>query len=666
MSVKYTRNPELVVLQRRLFAPAYMGPGKWVIYDTSTRRSHLAVRSEDDLRTKDIPRIIKYLINERAGSYDLSDSTVNQLVQAGLVVQKETEPSNDYARSFLSRFQQVVHNYPFVDYSSPHAFQFDRELMAEYADESNMPSIWTKRAGPSIALPEVSWPDLDPCVRGEKFDLRAMSAVLRFSFGQIGTFRVPGGVRVRKANPSGGAKHPTEAWLAVRKAWSGLQPATYVYDAQNHALVQTDLPILCRPQLSLSIRSRLERAMWRYRDPRSSRAVLFDAGHVIENVLILLRLFGTDAVLRPGRLLCSFSSDSFREPELGRIDISLDNNPSEKFDPDPGNTPSSRIVTDADVSEPLVLNPLAYFTLKDGGLTGNLVYPENRRVDINPIEFSILTHCIPSSRGEPSRPRDRYTTTNDVLDAVPGSLESSIDRLEKNNLLLRRTRGKFLWSEVRRWAEKGWYLPVLAWAEVTSSQGLATQDERESDNKNSMSGFRDVATPLRNRVTTRCFSDQQIPAERLRSIIADSFNVESDASAAFLFVAPFNISGLARETLHRWDDTSKKLVLIGRSITRAAIVRVTIGQGWVRNCAAMIWLLSTVDIDSPENYVSPHILLGRIAQRLALLSTADGLGVFQTPATLDRDLASLLGRDPTPESLSYTVAIGATVGRAAG
>ncbi len=658
MSLAYVRSPYLIVLQRRLFAPTYIGPGKWVIYDTSTRRSHLAVRNANDAQTKDIPRVMKCLIDERSGSDHLPDTVIDQLVRAGLMVQGETQPSRDRVDNFLSRFQQVVYDYPFVDYSSPQAFQFDRALMAEYADESEMPSVWTKRTGTPIALPEVSWADLESRGRDEEFNLKSLSAVLRFSFGQIGSFRVPGGERVRKANPSGGAKHPTEAWLEVGKAWGDLQRGMYAYDAQNHALVQTDMPISGRTGLNLSVRSRLERAMWRYRDPRSSRAVLFDAGHVIENVLIVLCLFGTDAILRSGRLLRDFSPDDLREPELGSIDILLDSDPPRKFDLDHVGNGLNAVETDP--SESHVLNPLVYFTLKNGGLVANMAYPENRRVDINPVEFSILTHCIPSSRGEPCRPGDRYTTTKDILDAVPGSSEADIERLEKNDLLLGRMRGKVLWPEVRRWAEKGWYLPLLAWAEASNSAGHAFRGERESNNGNSMSGFSNVATPLRERVTTRSFSDQQIAVERLRSIIADSLNVESDISVASLFVAPLKISGLTREIVHHWDAASNDFVSVGRSVTPDDIVRVTIGQGWVRNCAAMIWLLSKVDVNSPENYVSPHILLGRIAQRLALLSTADELGVFQTPATLDRDLANLLGQETTPESLIYTVAIGAT------
>lgn len=658
MSLAYARNPYLIVLQRRLLAPTYIGPGKWVIYDTSTRRSHLAVRNSNDVQTKDIPRVMKYLIDERSSSDHLPNTVIDQLVRAGLMVQGEAQQSRNRVDNFLSRFQQVVYDYPFVDYSSPQAFQFDRALMAEYADESEMPSAWTKRVGTPMTLPEVSWTDLEPRGQDEEFNLKSLSAVLRFSFGQIGSFRVPGGERVRKTNPSGGAKHPTEAWLEVGKAWGGLQRGMYAYDAQNHALAQADIPTSGRTGLNLSVRSRLERAMWRYRDPRSSRAALFDAGHVIENLLIILSLLRTDAILRSGRLLRDFSPDDFREPELGSIDILLDGEPPRKFDLD--HVGNGLNTVEADASEPHASNPLVYFTLKNGGLVGNMVYPENRRVDINPVEFSILTHCIPSSRGEPCRPGDRYTTTKDILDAVPGSSEADIERLEKNGLLLGWMRGKVLWPEVRRWTEKGWYLPLLAWAEASNFVRHAFSVEPESNNRNSMSGFINVATPLRERVTTRSFSDQQIAVERLRSIVADSLNVESKISVASLFVAPLKISGLTQEVLHHWDTTSNDFVPAGRSVTPDDIVRVTIGQGWVHNCAAMIWLLSKVDVSAPENYVSPHIFLGRIAQRLALLSTADELGVFQTPATLDRDLANLLGQETTPESLIYAVAIGAT------
>ncbi|GAB3475454.1 hypothetical protein GCM10027521_05280 [Amycolatopsis cihanbeyliensis] len=536
--------------------------------------------------------------------------------------------------------------------------------MAEYADESEMPSIWTKRTGKSITLPDVSWSDLEAGTQGRDFDLNGLASVLRFSFGQIGSFRVPGGERVRKANPSGGAKHPTEGWLEMGHSWCGIQPGTYFYDPENHALVQTETqtPASAGAGLTLSVRSRLERAMWRYRDPRSSRAVLFDAGHVIENLFILLRFLGTDAYLHPGRLLCGFGADDFREPELGRIDIPIDNSP---LGLSPVYHGSAANTTEQDIGEPFVLNPFAYFTLKNGGLTGNIAYPKHRRVDLSPVEFSILTHCIPSSRGAPSRSRDRYTTTKDIVEAIPCSSEADIERLESNGLLLRQTHASVLWPQVRRWAEKGWYLPLLAWTEASTPAGHAVPTEREASNGRSISGLTDIAKPLRKRITSRSFTDQQITSSRLRSIIQHSLVADSSVSTATLFIAPFKISGLPAETLHYWDNVNNQFVTTENRATVDDIVRVTIGQGWVRNCAAMIWLMSTIDTGCPRHYVSPHVLLGRIAQRVALLSTTHELGVFQTPATLDADLAALLGCEPSPDTLSYSVAIGATSRKAA-
>jgi SagB-type dehydrogenase family enzyme len=102
-----------------------------------------------------------------------------------------------------------------------------------------------------------------------------------------------------KAVPSGGARHPVEALLWVRT--DGVPEGLYHYSVEHNALhrlanqpsisaLVNACPAL-RPVtetdgelLVVMLAAVVRRAMWRYRDPRSARAVLVDVGHVVQHL----------------------------------------------------------------------------------------------------------------------------------------------------------------------------------------------------------------------------------------------------------------------------------------------------------------------------------------------------------------------------------------------
>lgn len=288
-------------MQRRLFSPNYDGPGKWVLFDPVARRSLLAVEQQDDFEQRALPRVLRLLLAAQRGER-LDHDSVRQLFQAGLLAPGPQRPPGP---TFLSRFQQSVYDYPFFDYSTSKTFQEDQQLMAKYEEDSPPPPAWTPRVGTPVRLPEVTWEDLRPAP-DDVFGLRHLAAVLRFTFGPIGELPQLGArMHYRRTSPSGGAKHPTEGWLHIDRSWQGLSPGLYVYDCAHHILVLGDPSLATPPQSSggpvtFSIRSRVERPMWRYRDGRSFRAVLIDAGHVIETLMALLGLFGVPARVQAG------------------------------------------------------------------------------------------------------------------------------------------------------------------------------------------------------------------------------------------------------------------------------------------------------------------------------------------------------------------------------
>lgn len=92
---------------------------------------------------------------------------------------------------------------------------------------------------------------------------------------------------IGKSVPSGGSRHPTETFLRVHRH-DGLPSGFYYFHPLRHALIPVgaDLGVLGEPEptssldIEVFLASYVQRAMFRYRDPRSFRALLVDAGHL--------------------------------------------------------------------------------------------------------------------------------------------------------------------------------------------------------------------------------------------------------------------------------------------------------------------------------------------------------------------------------------------------
>lgn len=149
--------------------------------------------------------------------------------------------------------------------------------------------------------------------------LRLFAQVLERVFGAHGQVRGADDFDVlKKTSPSGGALHPTECYLIVRKV-EGLQPGLYHYragdhglqplpldearilaDADQHPSMQgkhaldflawiavggqqwfADAPVLC------VLAPRFGRNFWKYRNhPKAYRVCILDAGHLSQTLLL--------------------------------------------------------------------------------------------------------------------------------------------------------------------------------------------------------------------------------------------------------------------------------------------------------------------------------------------------------------------------------------------
>jgi SagB-type dehydrogenase family enzyme len=148
----------------------------------------------------------------------------------------------------------------------------------------------------------------------------ALATVLDRTFRVQARGRVAGqGDVVVKTSPSGGSRHPIEAYVL---AWNvdGLQPGAYHYDSATHELVDlrrslsaADIPDLLAHQTYFAGASAavimcpvFARTIWRYSHSRAYRTVLIDAGHLGQTFCLVATALG----------LAPFTTMAFSESKL--------------------------------------------------------------------------------------------------------------------------------------------------------------------------------------------------------------------------------------------------------------------------------------------------------------------------------------------------------------
>jgi SagB-type dehydrogenase family enzyme len=197
------------------------------------------------------------------------------------------------------------------------------------------PAVLKRRGAPFRALP--------PADRGGEFrgvlegrrtwrrfarrplDLQSLGTLFDLTFRIQEWMTVEGQGRVPlKTSPSGGARHPLEAYVLARSV-RGLPRGLYHYRPDRHGLerlTKTATPRQIEDYLPsqhwyrgasalVLMTAVFERSRWRYHHPRGYRAVLIEAGHFCQTFLLTATWLG----LAP---FCSMAlADSRIEADLG-------------------------------------------------------------------------------------------------------------------------------------------------------------------------------------------------------------------------------------------------------------------------------------------------------------------------------------------------------------
>lgn len=241
-------------------------------------------------------------IGDNIGSTVPADTLKEVIVQDGTLSEADTDTLLDVVfmqapSTLKSGYHLATQNHPFLDMSPGHsALEEDARIMAAYVKEYEYPAVDLK----VDSLNKVSIVD---AVNLGIDELRN-SVFYQFSLMLSGTF----GVRMhqpayydaerdyhqvellKKSIPSGGARHPTECFVEIHRS-PMLETGIYYFSPTKSELQRVSQPLpasLDAERIAASdadwvarvvVCAAVRRSMFRYRDSRSFRALLVDAGH---------------------------------------------------------------------------------------------------------------------------------------------------------------------------------------------------------------------------------------------------------------------------------------------------------------------------------------------------------------------------------------------------
>lgn len=201
-------------------------------------------------------------------------------------------------------------DYPFVYYDGE-GREVDRTTMRIYGalepDEDRTKAYLPANSGyaaprPQEALSQQTFAAvLEGSVPPQRLTLDCLLRILSGAFGKIAEF--PTG-NLRRTSPSGGARHPTEAfvlpvglqgisgWHHFAVGLNELQPVprSAVTPWQDRLFGLTRASF--QPKTIVTLVSRFDRNMYRYREPRTFRTIFMDAGHLVTSVQAIARSEG--------------------------------------------------------------------------------------------------------------------------------------------------------------------------------------------------------------------------------------------------------------------------------------------------------------------------------------------------------------------------------------
>lgn len=245
--------------------------------------------------------------------------TLRQLLAHGLVVRQGTAQARQDAlveRTWEHWLHAARLHFASKDVRFIQGRRKER-LLQSYLQQSRPPARSKRYPGARVfRLPEPAFP------RGEfpqtllartthrefsraVLSLEALAQLLSLTWGVKGQYQTPLGALFHKTSPSGGARHPIEAYVLSLRV-EGLPQGLYHYDCERHRLeflrrvrAREAAIRYCAGQRFAGGAAALflmtavfPRSMWKYRFARAYRVILLDAGHLCQTFCLAATWLG--------------------------------------------------------------------------------------------------------------------------------------------------------------------------------------------------------------------------------------------------------------------------------------------------------------------------------------------------------------------------------------
>jgi len=313
------------VVNELLVCGFYRSPRRTLLFDLGAKTSY-------EVRTPHMIGLLAYAVEPRrdcdlisflcAGTR-VSKESASRLIQfckEKNLLRTETNADADQVAEARNQWRRygwdaaaVYHfftrDFPFLDYSRSEAYTADQRLMRQYKGSWEEPSRFKEYPNSPLiqlgvcgdSLKGVSLHRLQDALLAKPpaspIDRGRLGTLLFYTLGKTGGIRYPiVEPLLRRTSPSGGARHPTEGYLAVLEPINDIPAGLYHYSVKQQGLEQLAegsfskeiFPALntisergeLKPRAIVFYTSVVERNMWRYREPRTYRVIHMDLGHL--------------------------------------------------------------------------------------------------------------------------------------------------------------------------------------------------------------------------------------------------------------------------------------------------------------------------------------------------------------------------------------------------
>ena len=642
----------LYVLQTRYAQNNFQGSSRWILVAPDKKTLNGAVGKDG------FPRALELLVRASGGAGLAPIDGVQSLIERGLL--QATAPRSEDS-SFLERYHRFVCDYPFSDYSQPNHWAKDREQMALYGKESPPPPPYTDLKSYVGKRWDLPVPEFRRLSHGAPPSISPMTAVATALAGTLqATGSIDGGdfgPWLRKACPSGGARHPTEVRLSIR-GLPEIEDGMWLYDAQRHQLLYEKALFAGATEKGGSICwnfvSRVERPMWRYRDARSLRPVIIDAGHVVHSVRMFLSTmgFGLSSTTVSDNDIEDFDFDAPTLARFWMVGAGLRSRGHVR-----GGARRRMEELEYCRDQAYSCNPLLWLSVGGGSLWGHCEYPVSSKMELQKEDFLVLNYCIPSRRG------DRLSQAKHVSRALGVDAEARMKALLGARLLVRSEEGLRLDRAIGKWCRYGWYQSLLACAHIHNAEvggeaattEIAAGHDGFSHSCYTLSDLRRITATERR--TTRSFECEPL-TQPLVDVVIDSLLRFPQVLSGRVGVRLCRFQDDNGQLWHLSGDSSLRLTKVDHQISRTEVVSNCMGQAPLQMADTAIWLHAEAPPKHAGRYVARLLDFGAIAQELCVRCADKGIGVFLSAAVRDRQTQDMLCLPANKDFLLYVIGIG--------